>query len=174
MNWLRWPSVQIALCVAVYLAVGWRFGPFALVMTSPLLAIAVAVPLMHLVANIRHRMREEVWLPEHGHHFAYRDHTIHVLEDDDRCRWVRLADARRVVPIAATDRVLGIAYPGRVQLMGRPQEVHLRDDALIELLVRDGRDAALRFRAWVERDIAVSGRTIRKQLGIRPDPPEFH
>ena len=168
---LSYPLVQIALCVAVYAFVGWRMGPFALVIGSPLLAAAIAFPLLTLIADIRHDARARAWLPVHGHHYVFKGITIHVLEDDDCCRWISLADMRKVAGVTATESVLSTVYPERCKRLGKSGEPHLRDDAVIEHLGKDaGNAVALRFRTWVEREIAYSARTIRKRKGIRPEP----
>lgn len=168
-RWLRLPSIQIALCLAVYALVGWKLGPFALVLASPLLAAAIARPLLTLLANFRHGVREQVWRPVLGQHYAFKGTTIRVLEDHDHCRWVCLADVRKVVGTTASERALAVTYADRVQQMGRPGQAYLRDDALIEHLSKENNPVALRFRTWAERDIAQPAKRIRKGLGIRTD-----
>ncbi|GAC1355756.1 MAG: hypothetical protein NVSMB34_09290 [Variovorax sp.] len=169
MRWLALASVQLALGLAAFLAIAWRLGPFAAVIASPLLGAAIARPLMALLANIRHAMRERTWLPVHGQHYVYKGVTVHALEDDDHFRWVPLADLRKVVGLTASERALALAYPGRCVRMGKGNEPHLRDDALITHLGKESNAGALRFRTWAERTIAFPGRRIRDGLGIR-DP----
>jgi hypothetical protein len=165
-RWLSTPVVQIAFCVTLFLLAGWRWGPFVLVWSSPLLAAAVCVPIMNLVAGLRQRVREHTWLPVHGHHYVYKGATIHVLEDDEHRRWVSLADVRKVVGVTASERALGATYPGRCeQFTG--SGCCLRDDALVEHLAKENNPDALRMRTWVERTIALPGRKVRSNLGIR-------
>jgi hypothetical protein len=153
---LGMPSVQIALCLAVFALVGWRFGAFAIVWSAPLLGAALCRPIMALVASIRHGARARVWLPVHGQHYVYKGVTIHVQQDEDRCRWVPLA----------------VTFPGRCKPLGKPAQPCLRDDALVEHLGRENNPAALRLRTWVERTIVLPGRKVRSNLGIRPEPPD--
>ena len=142
-----------------------------MVMGSPLLAAAIAWPVMTLAANIRHAARESTWLPVHGQHYVFKGITIHVLEDDDYCRWISLADMRKVAGVTATESVLAKVYPERCMRLGKPEQPHLRDDAVIEHLGKEGNNAtALRFRTWVDREVAYSARRIRKSRGIRPEP----
>ncbi|MEO5672421.1 MAG: hypothetical protein ABIR26_17170 [Ramlibacter sp.] len=169
-RWLSYPFVQIALCVAVYAFVGWRMGPFALVIGSPLLAAAIAFPLLTLIANFRHDVRARAWLPVHGQHYVFKGITIHVLEDDDCCRWISLADMQKVAGVTAKESVLATVYPERCKRLGKSDQPHLRDDAVIEHLGKVNNAVALRFRTWVEREIAYSARRIRKSKGIRPEP----
>ena len=171
-RWLTYPSVQIALCMAVFGAVVWRMGPFAAVLASPLLAAAIARPLLTLIANFRHGVRERTWLPVHGEHYVFKGVTIHVLEDDDRCRWISLADVHKVTGVTASEGALVVTYPDRCKRMGKHAQPHIRDDALVEHLAKESNPLALRFRTWVDRDVSFPGRRIRKGLGIRPEPPD--
>ena len=171
-RWLSFPSVQIALCVAVFAVLVWRGGPFVAVIASPLLAAAIAYPVYNLVANIRHGIRENAWLPVHGQHYVFKSMTIHVLEDDDRCRWISLADMQKVAGVTASERALALTYPERCKQLGRAGLPHLRDDALIEHLSKESNPMALRFRTWVDGTVSKPGRKVRKSLGIRPEPPD--
>jgi hypothetical protein len=171
-RWLSFPSVQIALCVAAYLLVGWRLGSVALVVTSPLLAAATARPIMNLLANTRHGLRAHVLLPVHGTHYVFKGITVHVNEDEDHCRWVALADVRKCVGVTAGEGALAVTYPARVRRMGKPEQAFLRDDALVEHLAKENNPAALRMRTWVDRTISFPGRQIRKRLGVQPEPPD--
>jgi hypothetical protein len=170
-RWLALPLVQIALALGIYALIVWRLGRGAAVLTSPLLAYAVARPVWGLLAHIRHFMRASVWLPVHGRHYVFKGTTLRVVEDDDHGRWVCLADVRKVVGITATEGALAVTYPGRIQPMGEPAQAYLRDDALIEHLGKETHPAALRLRNWVERTIAFPGRRVRKNFGIHDQAP---
>lgn len=172
-RWLGFPSVQIALCVAGFLVFAWQTGPFATAIASPLLGVMLARPIWSLLANFRHNVRVRAWLPVHGHHFVFKGVTIHVLEDEDHCRWVSLADVRKVVGMTTGESRLAVAYPGRCQRMGKPSQPYLRDDALVEHLGKERDPAALRFRIWAERTVVIPGRRIRSNLGIRPELPDL-
>ena len=168
-KWLAFPSVQIALCIGIYGLVGYYLGRMAVVWTSPLFAAAIARPLMSLASKIRHKLRAYVWMPVHGLHYSFRDVTIRVVEDDDRCRWVNLADVRKIVGVTASDGALATTYPDKVKAMGKPAQVHMRDDALVAHLGKVNQPTALRLRTWVERNIAFPGRRVRKIYGIHVD-----
>ncbi|MFC5500270.1 hypothetical protein ACFPOE_22195 [Caenimonas terrae] len=165
-NWLSLPAVQIAVCVTLFLLAGWYWGPIAMVWSSPLLAAAIALPLINLAAGLRHSARERTWLPVHGQHYVYKGVTVHVLEDEEHRRWVCLADVRKVVGVTAAERALALAYPGRCERFDRSGTC-LRDDALVEHLAKENEPGALRFRTWVERTVMLPGRKVRGNLGIR-------
>lgn len=69
-----------------------------------------------LASSIRYKLRERVWLPVHGQHYVFKGIAIHVLEDDDHCRWVSLADVHKVVGATAGERALAAVYPGRLKI----------------------------------------------------------
>ena len=162
-HWLTFPSIQIALCVAAHALVGYYFGVFAFLFATPLFAAIIARAIFALVANYRRRVLEHVWLPVHGHYYVFKGTPIHVLEDDERRRWVSLVDVRKVVGVTANEHALALAYPGQVKAFGKPAQTHIRDEALISHLSKETDATALRFRTWVERNIAFPGRAGRKQ-----------
>ena len=168
-TWLSHPALRIALWLGAYAALGNYFGKFAWLLASPLVAYAIARPLIALVSDLRHRILGVVWLPVHGKHYVFRNVTIHVVEDDDGQRWVNLEDIYKVVGSQVTARTLAIAYPGRVADMGAPPRPHMRDDALVTHLGTKNQPEALRLRTWVERSIAAPGRKVRQNLEIDRD-----
>ena len=122
---------------------------------------------MKLASNFRHRVRARVWLPVHGRHFVYRGTTIHVLEDEERHRWICLADMQAVVGVTASERALSVTYPDRLQLMGRPAQTYMRDDAMVAHLGKEKQLMVLKFRTWLDRSVRVPGANVRKGLRIR-------
>lgn len=168
-RWLSNPLLQIALAVAIYGALGWKFGPIALAILAPGLAAAVARPLLNLMGNFRDGVREHVLLPLHGSHFVFRDVTIHVVEDEDHCRWVSLADARKITPIGASEAALHKQFGERFRKAGKPAQAYLRDDALVAYLSRSTDLKAVRFRTWVERTVAMPAQRLRERAGVRLD-----
>ena len=169
-RWLSSPTVQIAASLALFLLMGYKYGPFGMLFTSPLLGVAICRPVLNFVANLRHAARENVWLPVHGQHYVFKGVTVHVIEDENHYRWVCLADVRKVVGATAADRALTATYPRRFQPMGKPPQPHLRDDALIEHLAKENNPLALRFRTWVDRTIANPARRLRMDAGVTHDP----
>lgn len=161
-RWLGFPLVQIALCVVTYALIGYYLGKVPFVWTAPLFAYAVSRPLMALALDIRRLLLERVWLPVHGTHYVFKGVTIHVAEDNARCRWVCLADVRRAVGIEANERALAAAYPGCVQGMGQPVQTYMRDDALIVHLGKINELAVLKFKTWLERSVAFPGQRVRE------------
>ncbi len=167
-NWLSFPSVQIALCTAVF---GWIaygmtdtvYGRIIFLFLVWGYGAAVSRPIINLLANFRHTVRAGVWLPVHGTHYVFKDTTIRVLEDDDTWRWVPLVDVERVLGRKLNARLLAVTYPERLEMGGKPNRMHMRDDALIEHLSRLSDPVALRFRTWLERSVALPARRMRQR-----------
>jgi hypothetical protein len=164
-----YPSVQIGLCVIAYALLGLWLGKFAFLMLSPLLAAAIARPLMALASNMRHAIRWQVWAPVMGQHYVFKDISIRVLEDERRQRWVNLSDVWKVTGDPTSERILSTVYPGQLKMMGKPLEAHLKDEALVTHLGTQNRLQAIKLRTWVERTIVMPGRELRRQHHLVPD-----
>src|SRR4051812_11435512 len=98
-RFLTHPLVVAVLGAALLVGVGWRFGPFAVLIAVVPVAAVVSRPLINLAFLARERVREEIWLPEHGDWYAFRDVRIHVVEDDEGHRWVPVHDVRKMVAL---------------------------------------------------------------------------
>ena len=166
-------AIRLLLCAGVSWVL-WRYLGLAVAIASaPLYGIALARPLIDLTSDLRHAARAAVWRPLEGRHFVYRGTPVQVLEDDDCRRWVRAADVRAVVGHTATNSALALTYPSGWRTMGKPAEPHFSDETLIAHLAKQGAPEALRFRHWVEREIAFPAQRLRERLGIRPRGPEL-
>ena len=162
-QWLSLPFVQVALCTGGYLALGYWTDKWKVLFVSPLYGALIARPLINLLASLRQAMRSSVWLPVQGQHYVFKGTTVHVLNDEDDWRWVRLADVQLVLETQLNTRVLAITYPARLEMMGRPAQMHIRDDALITHLAKQNNATALRLRTWVERNIAIPAQRVRQR-----------
>ena len=171
---LRTIALRLVLCLAVtWLALKFG-GKTSAIWTAALYGVALARPLLDLASELRHLARRGLWRDVEGRHYSFRGRAIRVLTDVDHRRWVRLADVRAAVGFTASDATLRVAYPGAWQLLGRPPEAFVREDALVTHLAKERTPDAARFRHWAEREIAFPGRRERERLGIaepRLDPP---
>lgn len=167
-------AVRLAGCLLLSWLVWRSFGTVPMVTTLPLFGIALARPLLDLASALRHEMDRAHWRDVQGRHYAYRGRPVRVVEDDERRRWVCLADVRAIVGFTASDGALAISYPDGVLRIGRPPEPHVRDEALLAHLEKERSAEAVRLRIWVEREIVFPARRERERLGIRtprPEPP---
>ncbi|MES2581794.1 MAG: hypothetical protein V4627_03680 [Pseudomonadota bacterium] len=155
--------MQVALWTGAYLALGYWTDKWTVLFVSPLYGALIARPLINLMASLRQLMRSSVWMPAQGQHYVFKGTTVHVLQDEDGWRWVRLADVQLVLETPLNTRVLAVTYPERLQRMGRPAQMHMRDDALLMHLGKQNNDAALRLRTWVERNVAFPAQRMRER-----------
>ena len=162
-QWLNHPAVQLLLCTGAYMALGYWTDKWIVLFVSPLYGALVARPLINLVALLRQALRSSVWLPVHGQHYVFKGTTVHVLEDGAGWRWIRLADVQTILGTVLNTRVLAVTYPERLEMMGRPAHLHMRDDALITHLAKQNDATALRLRTWVERSIAFPAERARQR-----------
>ena len=167
---LGFPSVQIVLCVLVYVAVGLQFGALAWVIGAVALGVATSRSFINLAANFHQTSREHMWLPMHGVFYDYKGVRIEVLEDDDHCRWVKADDVRRTGAMKAPDRGLAATYPDAWQVVGKPPAGFLRDDALHAHLIKENRPESLRMAIWVDRNLVIPSKKVRSNLGIHVEP----
>ena len=164
---LRTIAIRLVLCgIVTWMAFRYA-GLTTAVPTVILYAIALPKPLLDLASELRHLYRRHHWSDVEGRHYSFRGREIHVQTDADHWRWVRLADLRGVVGFTASDGALRLAYPGAWQLLGRPPEAHLREDALVTHLAKERDPTAAKFRHWAEREIVFPGKRERERLGIR-------
>jgi len=170
MPFLRWPALQILICLVLYGALVWWGGAFVATITSPGLAAVLAVPIINLIRDLRLVSHASAWKNVQGQHYAYHGQAVLVVEDDDHCRWIRMADVRKIVGTTATDRQMAHTYQEAWTLMGRPSAPYIREDALVSHLGNENKPAALRMAHWVRREIAYPGERIRKRLGIYMQP----
>ena len=164
---LRTIAIRLLLCGLVTWA-AWRYaGLTSAVVTVVLYAIALPKPLIDLASELRHQYRRAHWRDREGRHYVYHGMPLSVHEDVDHRRWVGLVGVRAIVGFTASDSALSRTYPDGWGLFGRPPEPHLRDDALIAHLTKERSPTALKFRHWVEREIAFPARRQRERYGIR-------
>ena len=164
---LRTIAIRLLLC-GIVTWVAWRYsGLTSAVVTVVLYAIALPKPLIDLASELRHQYRRAHWRDREGRHYVYHGMPLSVHEDVEHRRWVGLVGVRAIVGFTASDSALSRTYPDGWGLFGRPPEPHLRDDALIAHLMKERSATALKFRHWVEREIAFPARRQRERYGIR-------
>lgn len=154
------PWVEGALRLALYAFgawLGWRLlGAVGLAVTAPLAGVLLARPLMDLASGSWQASRARAYREVEGRHYAYRGQPVGVLEDVAHRRHVRTADVH-----------LAVGRSPHGAAMGEPPQPHVEAEALLAWLSALPDERALRFRRWVERDVAFPARERRKRLGIR-------
>jgi hypothetical protein len=70
----------------------------------------------------------------------------------------------------ASDEALATLFPSGHQRLGHSQKGYLRDDALVTHLANATTPQAIKFKNWVERNVAFPARRIRQRKGIAIAP----
>jgi len=166
------PLVAVALRGGACAALAWglhRLGfPISvLVWIAGLAGIVLARPLMELTIATYQAMRRANWRELEGRHYAFKGRTVHVVEDADHRRWVRLADIRAIAGFTASDAALQVTYPAGWRLLGRPPLPHLSDETLLAHIGKERSPEAVRLRLWIEREIVFPARRRREHHGVR-------
>lgn len=166
-------ALRLALCAALAWAL-WRLGfNTGVLFVAALVGIMLARPLMELTIAIWQAMRQANWRELEGRHYAFKGRTVHVVEDADHQRWVRLSDIRAIAGFTASDTALQVTYPAGWRLLGRPPLPHLSDEALLAHIAKERTPQAVRLRIWIEREIVFPARRERERLGIKLEALDF-
>jgi len=154
---------RVGICLLVSW-LSWRtIGAVGLAISAALYGMLLAKPLYELAGELRDRLRAAAWKPVQGQFWAYRGVPVQVIEDDTHRRWIRVADVRKIVGFTASDGALRLTYPDGWRVLGTPAVPHIDDTALLAHLAKENSQAALKFRHWVEREIAFPARRLRGQ-----------
>jgi hypothetical protein len=162
------PLWQIVLRTAAAAAVTWVLwrwlGTVALAACAPLFGVLLARPLIDLAGDLTQRTRALALRDVQGHHYAFKGHWLHVVEDDDEVRWVCASHLRKVLAGLPSGHRLLKLWPQRARRLGRRGEVYLADEAVLEMLAKATAAETLRFRVWVERELVRPARMRRARL----------
>ena len=166
-------ALRLAICVVVSYA-AFRFGGLvAMVPSFMLLGILLARPLLELASETRHAIRAQAWKPVEGRYWAFNGTPVQVLEDADHRRWILASDVRGIVGFTASNGALALTYPNGFRNMGSPAAPHFSDEALLVHLAKEKSAKALKFRHWVEKEIAFPARRLRQRYGVAEQAPGF-
>jgi hypothetical protein len=151
----RWAQVllRVLACTGLAVLAYQPFGAKALVVLSPLFAIALAAPILEVLAQMPVLARWHAFRGFHGRYFAYRGTQVVVHEDAQGYRWVELPAVRRLVPALPGDIRLGRLYPQAVHAGTPPQPTRLRAEELLECLQALPDERAARLRTWLQREV---------------------
>ena len=177
---------QAATSAALLLLAGliWRAGwlvepargfPIAIVLSAPVIALAL-MPLLTCLAGASLRsVRQMAYRDIEGRHYEYKGRSIRVHEDLTGERWLRTRDIRKILPRLPQDRVLLRLAPQALGRAERSTEVFFHADALDGYLERNQDDSAIRFRNWLQREVILPARRATElglaRTAVRHDQP---
>jgi hypothetical protein len=172
------PLVAIALRGGACAALAWwlhrlGFPIVVLLWIGALAGIVLARPLLDLAIAIYQAMRRANWRELEGRHYAFKGRPVHVVQDADYQRWVRVADIRAIVGFTASDAALQVTYPAGWRMLGKPPMPHLSDEALLVHIGKERSPEANRLRLWIEREIVFPARREREHHGVRLEALDF-
>ena len=168
---LIWRSVAaVAVCGGFYLLTNRLLGPIVWLPLAVVIGVAFSRILVDATAEWGWQMRRATLQPLAGIHYKFQTFTIHVIEDEDHCRWIATEEVRKVVGQLASDEALAALFPSGHQRLGKNQKAYLRDDALVAHLANATTPQAIKFKNWAERNVAFPARKIRQRKGIAIAP----
>lgn len=156
-------ALRTAACALPTYAV-WRFmGTIALVVCAPLFGVALARPILDLLAGLGAATKQAALAPLAGRHYEHHGTTIDIVEDESHRRWISLADARRVIATLPRDAVMQLQFPQACRADGG---LRISAEALHAYLRKSTDPASIRFRNWLEREVIYPAEQVRRRLGI--------
>jgi hypothetical protein len=154
------------VCWGFYALTERFLGPLVWLFVAVLIGVAFSRILIDLVADLGWRARQHHLKSMSGTHYQFQSHIVHVLEDDDHCRWLATDEIRKIVSGLVSDAFLAAKFPNAYQSRGKTGRGFLRDDAVVAHLAELQEAQAIKFKNWVEHSIALPARTVRKRKGI--------
>jgi hypothetical protein len=154
------------VCWGFYALTERLLGPVVWLFVAVLMGVAFSRILIDVAADLGWRARQRHLKSMSGTHYQFQSHIVHVLEDDDHCRWLATDEIRKIVSGLVSDAFLAAKFPNGYQSRGKTGRGYLRDDALVAHLAALQEPQAIKFKNWVEHSIALPARTVRKRKGI--------
>jgi hypothetical protein len=168
---LIWRSLgAVAVCGGFYLLTNRLLGPVVWVFLALVIGISFSRILIDATAELSWWSRRLALEPLAGIHYKFQTFRVHVVEDEDHCRWIATEEVRKIVGQLASDQALAKLFPSGHQYLGKNKKGYLRDDALITHLANATTPQAIKFKNWAERNVAFPARKIRQRKGIAIAP----
>ncbi|TSA14871.1 MAG: hypothetical protein D4R79_02445 [Comamonadaceae bacterium] len=155
-----------ALCVVYYWLFKDLFGPAVWLFLAFLAAPLFKRIVVDLLAELGWQIRRATLEPLHGSFYQFQNFQLQVVEDDDHCRWIPTEKVRQIVGQLASDEALAKLFPSGLQRLGDEQKGYLRDDALMAHLAGAHSSQGIKFKNWIERNVAFPARKIRERKRV--------
>jgi hypothetical protein len=123
-----------------------------------LFGVALARPIIDLVAASHHAGRAAALRSLGGRLYEHHGSRLDIAEDEDAARWLVAADVRKVVTGLPRDEVLQRQYPDGAGTVGDDKKVRIRADTLLDYLRKSSDPASVRFKVWLEREVIFPSR----------------
>jgi hypothetical protein len=136
----------------------------AIVLTAPVIGIALAKPLLGLLEKSVELTKAIAYKDIEGRHFEYKGRTIDVREDLTGARWLRVDDVRKIVPDLPQPRTLQNTMPDGLGYLESPRILRISAAALDDYLKKSHAQPSLRFRVWLQREVIYPSRQSRHRF----------
>jgi hypothetical protein len=146
-------AFRLLLCCAASYAMWLRFGPTGLAMAAPVFGVALARPLIDLVAEFSVLTKHAALGDLQGRNFSFRGLRLDIAEHDDGYRWISMRDVRKVLPALPRDAVLRSRFPADLRHDESLQGERIRAEALLDYLRKATETDSIKFRNWLEKDV---------------------
>lgn len=163
---LRSLAASVA-CIGFYFLTRKLLGPIVWLPLAVLIGVLFSRIVVDAAAELGWQLRRTALAPMGAKHYSFQSVPLRVIECDEYCRWIRSDDIRRVLDHFPGDATLQHLFPVGFARMGKRKQGYLRDDALLVHLAQASVPQAIKFKVWVERNVAAPAHKIRQQKGIR-------
>lgn len=160
-------ALRVALVGAVLTASYSLLGPIGALVASPIPALVLVRPVLQLLAASARETKRLALRRLEGVYYSFRGVPVAVLEDDDQNRWVSLRDARKVLQSLPRDQVIRKLASSGVQQGEGAAGNFVQVDDLIAILGKAQATQAVKFKAWLQRDVYFPSGAARR-AGARP------
>jgi hypothetical protein len=146
-----------AVCIVYYWLFKDLFGPAVWIFLAALAAQLFKRIVVDLLAEMGWQMRRATLEPLHGSFYQFQNFQLQVVEDDDHCRWIPTEKVRQIVGQLASDEALAKLFPSGLQRLGDEQKGYLAGAHSSQ---------AIKFKNWIERNVAFPARKIRERKRV--------
>jgi len=155
-----------AACIGFYFLTRQLLGQVVWVFLAVLVGVLFSRIVINAAAELGWQLRRMAIRPMEDQNYQFHGVPLRVIECEEHCRWILSDDIRRVLHHFPNDATLQRLFPVGFACMGERQRAYLRDDALLHYLSQ-----AIRFKVWVDRNLAAPARKIRQRKGILVTTP---
>ena len=142
-----------ALAYAGFQFLGTAGLALAVVIASPLIALAVLYPMGRMASASITLARQVAYRHMEGRHYEFKGLFIDVQEDLTYARWLRTSDVRKVLPALPRDSTLQKMFPEGLGHLEARSVVRISASTLDDYLQKATDPNSLRFRAWLRRTV---------------------
>lgn len=145
--------LRIVLSVAAVAAGWWLLGPVGLVVASPLVAIALARPILAVAAGTFRGAKALALRSVEGTYYAFRGVPVAIYEDELEQRWIAVEAIRKVLPSFPRDAVLQRVFPSGLMPSKQGIAAAVRVDELIAMLSKASQADTVKLKNWLQREV---------------------